>query len=108
MPTYPLLHFFQEAIMIVWTSREWTWSWIENNIKSVLIDDHQINPATYGIDMEDPLLLDLENELSNHVEVPETLQPVDKNAWLELEETIDRNRPSAYQGVDIYARFFSS
>ena len=36
MPTYPLFDFFQEAIMIVWTSREWTWSWIENNIKSVL------------------------------------------------------------------------
>ena len=43
MPTYPLFDFFQEAIMIVWTSREWTWSWIENNIKSVLIDDHQVS-----------------------------------------------------------------
>lgn len=52
--------------------------------------------------MEEPMPQDLENESSNHVEVPETLQPLDENAWLELEQTIDPHRPSAYHGVDIY------
>jgi hypothetical protein len=46
---------------------------------------------------------DLEDEPPNNVEVPETLQPLDEVAWLELNESIDINRPSAYHGVDIYS-----
>lgn len=52
--------------------------------------------------MEDPIPPNPEDESSNHVEVPETVQPVDENAWLELERTIDPNRQSEYHGVDIY------
>jgi hypothetical protein len=36
------------------------------------------------------------------VEVPETMVPLDENAWLELQQNIDPKRPSAYHGVDIY------
>ena len=52
--------------------------------------------------MEDPVLPNLDDESVNQVEVPETLQPADENVWLDLERTIDPNRPSSYHGVDIY------
>jgi hypothetical protein len=61
----------------------------------------QIDPEMYGVDPGD-IQVDVEDEASNHVQVPETPLPIDGNAWSELEQTINPNRPSDCHGVDIF------